>query len=159
MHHNTDAFGDTAPQDIYIPATYWMMGPAWLCTHFWTHYEYTGDREFLKKIFPVMLEAALFYLDFLVEKDGVLVMCPSVSPENTYRLTVDGSHDIARDGTCGVAVTIMVHRSDDGFFHVIYMTDNTIQRYNPRLLGSPSFTQLHDSLDIGNIRMGKINSL
>lgn len=45
-----------------------MMGPAWLCTHFWTHYEYTGDREFLKKIFPVMLEAALFYLDFLVEK-------------------------------------------------------------------------------------------
>ncbi len=49
MHHNTDAFGDTAPQDIYIPATYWMMGPAWLCTHFWTHYEYTGDREFLKR--------------------------------------------------------------------------------------------------------------
>lgn len=86
MHHNTDAFGDTAPQDICISATYWMMGPAWLCTHFWTHYEYTGDREFLKKIFPVMLEAALFYLDFLVEKDGVLMMCPSVSPENTYRL-------------------------------------------------------------------------
>lgn len=72
MHHNTDAFGDTAPQDICISSTYWMMGPAWLCTHFWTHYEYTGDREFLKKIFPVMLEAALFYLDFLVEKDGVL---------------------------------------------------------------------------------------
>ena len=86
MHHNTDAFGDTAPQDICISATYWMMGSAWLCTHFWTHYEYTGDCEFLKKIFPVMLEAALFYLDFLVEKDGVLVMCPSVSPENTYRL-------------------------------------------------------------------------
>lgn len=86
MHHNTDAFGDTAPQDICISATYWVMGSAWLCTHFWTHYEYTCDREFLREIFPVMLEAALFYLDFMVEKNGVLVVCPSVSPENTYRM-------------------------------------------------------------------------
>lgn len=33
-----------------------------------------------------MCEAALFFIDFLVEKDGYLVTCPSVSPENTYIL-------------------------------------------------------------------------
>lgn len=85
-HHNTDIWGDTAVQDLWIPGSYWVMGAAWLCTHQWTHYLYTEDREFLKDAFPIMREAALFFLDFLVEKDGYLVTCPSVSPENTYIL-------------------------------------------------------------------------
>jgi len=85
-HHNTDINGDTATQDLWIPGSYWVMGAAWLCTHQWTHFEYTQDVEFLKRQFPVMCEAALFFLDFLVEKDGYLVTCPSVSPENTYVL-------------------------------------------------------------------------
>ncbi len=85
-HHNTDINGDTATQDLWIPGSYWVMGAAWLCTHQWTHFEYTLDLEFLKKQFPIMCEAALFFIDFLVEKDGYLVTCPSVSPENTYVL-------------------------------------------------------------------------
>jgi len=85
-HHNTDIYGDTAPQDIYIPATYWVMGAAWLCTHIWTHYQYTLDEAFLKEYFPIMREAAEFFLDYLVEHKGYLVTCPSVSPENTFIL-------------------------------------------------------------------------
>ncbi len=85
-HHNTDIWGDTAPQDLWIPGTYWVMGAAWLCTHQWTHYTYTLDKEFLKKAFPIMREAALFFLDFMMEHDGYLVTCPSVSPENTFIL-------------------------------------------------------------------------
>lgn len=85
-HHNTDINGDTAPQDLWIPGSYWVMGAAWLCTHQWTHFQYTQDVEFLKKAFPIMCEAALFFIDFLVEKDGYLVTCPSVSPENTFIL-------------------------------------------------------------------------
>ena len=85
-HHNTDINGDTAPQDLWIPGSYWVMGAAWLCTHQWTHFQYTQDVEFLKRTFPIMCEAALFFLDFLVEKDGHLLTCPSVSPENTYIL-------------------------------------------------------------------------
>ncbi|MDR0949624.1 MAG: glycoside hydrolase family 95 protein [Lachnospiraceae bacterium] len=85
-HHNTNIYGDTAPQDQWIPGTYWVMGAAWLCTHLWTHYEYTLDQDFLKEYFPVMCESALFFCDFLIEKDGFLVTCPSVSPENTFRL-------------------------------------------------------------------------
>lgn len=40
-HHNTDLYGDCAPQDNWIPATIWTMGAAWLCTHLWMHYSYT----------------------------------------------------------------------------------------------------------------------
>lgn len=85
-HHNTDINGDTSPQDQWIPGTYWVMGAAWLCTHQWTHYLYTQDVEFLREQFPIMCEAALFFLDFLVEDGPYLVTCPSVSPENTYIL-------------------------------------------------------------------------
>lgn len=85
-HHNTDYQGDAVTQDMWVPGSYWVMGMAWLCTHQWTHYEYTRDMDFLKKQFPIMCEAALFFHDFLVEKDGYLVTCPSVSPENTYIL-------------------------------------------------------------------------
>jgi len=85
-HHNTDIWGDTAVQDHWIPASYWVMGAAWLCTHLWMHYEYTHDKDFLKEAFPIMREAVLFFLDFLIEDKGYLKTCPSVSPENTYIL-------------------------------------------------------------------------
>lgn len=89
-HHNTDIWGDTAPQDLWIPGSFWVMGGAWLCTHIWTHYEYTGDADFLREMFPVMREAAQFFLDFCIEHeiDGktYLCTCPSVSPENTFIL-------------------------------------------------------------------------
>lgn len=83
-HHNTDLWGDCAPQDIYIPATYWVMGGAWLCTHIWTHYLYTQDTDFLQKMYPVLKDAVLFFHDYLIEVDGKLFTSPSVSPENTY---------------------------------------------------------------------------
>ncbi|WP_339233686.1 glycoside hydrolase family 95 protein [Paenibacillus sp. FSL R5-0517] len=86
-HHNTDLWGDTAPQDVYLPATYWPMGAAWLCLHLWEHYRYGGDKDFLYRVYDTMKEAAHFFLDFLTElPDGRLVTNPSVSPENTYIL-------------------------------------------------------------------------
>lgn len=86
-HHNTDIWGDTAPQDLYKPATQWPMGAAWLCLHLWEHYDFTRDMDFLRRAYPAMKEAALFFCDFLVEDPkGRLVTCPSVSPENTYIL-------------------------------------------------------------------------
>lgn len=85
-HHNTDIWADTAPQDMYTPATYWVMGGAWLCTHIWEHYEFTQDKEFLKEMYGVIHSAVQFFMDYLVEHDGKYVTCPSVSPENTYIL-------------------------------------------------------------------------
>jgi alpha-L-fucosidase 2 len=87
-HHNTDIWADTAPQDSYLPATYWPMGLAWLSLHLWEHYEFTQDRAFLKKHYATMRDSARFLLDYLVEgPEGQLVTCPSVSPENTYLLS------------------------------------------------------------------------
>lgn len=85
-HHNTDIWGDTAPQDHWNPGTYWVMGAAWLATHQWTHYQYSKDIAFLEKAYPIMRECALFFLDFLIEDKGYLKTCPSVSPENTFIL-------------------------------------------------------------------------
>ena len=84
-HHNTDIWGDTAPQDLWMPATQWPMGAAWLCLHIMEHYRFTQDREFLAAEYDTIKEAAQFFVDFLIEdKQGRLVTCPSVSPENTY---------------------------------------------------------------------------
>lgn len=86
-HHNTDIYGDTAPQDLYKPATQWPMGAAWLSLHLWEHYEFTEDKDFLSKAYETLKEAAQFFVDFLVtDSKGRLVTCPSVSPENTYIL-------------------------------------------------------------------------
>lgn len=85
-HHNVDIWGDSAPQDIWIPGSYWVMGGAWLCTHLWKHYEYTLDASWLSEVYDILEEAVLFFVDFLVERYGKLLICPSVSPENTYRL-------------------------------------------------------------------------
>lgn len=85
-HHNTDIWGDTAPQDLWMPATIWPMGAAWLCLHIYEHYQFTQDLDFLDQHYDAMREAALFFVDYLVENEqGELVTCPSVSPENTYK--------------------------------------------------------------------------
>ncbi len=84
-HHNTDIWGDTAPQDKWIPATLWPMSGAWLAIHVFEHFEYTGDTKFLKEKYHLLREAAEFFTDYLIENEnGQLVTCPSVSPENTY---------------------------------------------------------------------------
>lgn len=90
-HHNTDIWGDTAPQDKWLPATLWPMGMAWLCTHLYEHYLFTGDRLFLAQKYDTIREAAEFFVDFLNEDEkDRLITSPSVSPENTY-ITKDGA--------------------------------------------------------------------
>ena len=85
-HHNTDIWGDTAPQDRWMPSTIWPMGGAWLALHVYEHYEYTKDIRFLSEKYSLIKGAAEFFTEFLIEdNEGRLVTCPSVSPENTYK--------------------------------------------------------------------------
>jgi alpha-L-fucosidase 2 len=85
-HHTTDVWKFTDP----IGATgygMWPMGAAWCSDHFWEHYDYTGDEQFLReKAYPVLKDAALFFVDFLVKdpKTGLLVSGPGMSPENKF---------------------------------------------------------------------------
>jgi len=86
-HHNTDFYGDCAPQDQYMASTSWTGGGAWMALHLWDHYQFTNDLDFLAQWRPVMREFALFFLDFLTpDPQGRLVTCPSISPENRYIL-------------------------------------------------------------------------
>lgn len=91
LHHNTDYWGDAAPQDTWIPGTYWVLGAAWLATHIWEHYEYTLDFKCLERYYYLIHEACLFFVDYLQPcdlscEDGkpYLVINPSLSPENSY---------------------------------------------------------------------------
>lgn len=83
LHHNTDVWRINGPID---GATWgmWPMGGAWLSQHLFEKYAYNGDKEYLKSVYPVIKEAALFFLDYLVEEpvNHWLVVCPSTSPEN-----------------------------------------------------------------------------
>jgi alpha-L-fucosidase 2 len=85
-HHITDIWGFTSPGDLPRSGL-WPTGVAWLTQHLWEHYLFNPDRAFLARAYPVMKEAAEFFLDYLVEDPrGRLVSGPSVSPENRYRL-------------------------------------------------------------------------
>ncbi|MGA2092268.1 MAG: glycoside hydrolase family 95 protein [Sedimentisphaerales bacterium] len=84
-HHNTDLWRASAPIDG-AKFGFWPTGGAWLCKHLWDHYEYSCDKNYLAKAYPVMKGAAQFFLDTLVEEPNnhYLVTCPSLSPENTH---------------------------------------------------------------------------
>ena len=85
LHHNFDLWRGTAPINASNHGI-WPVGGAWICQHLWWHYQYGGDREFLRKrAYPLMKGAALFFLDCLVEDPrsdkGWLISGPSNSPE------------------------------------------------------------------------------
>lgn len=85
LHHNTDIWRVTGAIDN-SPSGMWASGGAWLCQHLWQHYLYTGDEEFLRKAYPILKGAALFFDQVMIKEPthGWLVMCPSNSPENTH---------------------------------------------------------------------------
>jgi alpha-L-fucosidase 2 len=83
-HHNTDIWRFTGPIDGASWGQ-WPMGGAWLSQHLFDKYDFNGDKEYLKSVYPVVKEASLFFLDFLTEEPDHkwLVVSPSISPENT----------------------------------------------------------------------------
>lgn len=82
-HHNTDIWRVTGPVDKAFYGT-WPVGGAWLITHLWQHYLYTGDKDFLRKSYPAMKGAADFFLGYMIPhpKYGWKVTAPSMSPEH-----------------------------------------------------------------------------
>ncbi|MCP4709359.1 MAG: glycoside hydrolase family 95 protein, partial [Planctomycetes bacterium] len=85
LHHNTDIWRGAAPINASNHGI-WATGGAWLCQHLWWHYEFTQDEEFLRERgYPIMKEAAFFFVDYLIEdprtNNGWLISGPSNSPE------------------------------------------------------------------------------
>ena len=82
-HHNTDLWRVAGPVDAAYYGM-WPNGGAWLATHLWQHFLFTGDKNFLAKYYPVLKGCADFYVSHLVKhpKYGWLVTAPSLSPEH-----------------------------------------------------------------------------
>jgi alpha-L-fucosidase 2 len=86
-YHTQNPWFETSPS--YLSASAGPTCGAWLVQHVWTHYEFTRDKDFLKKHYPLLRGAAEFCAAVLVEDPHTkfLVTVPSSSPENTYFTT------------------------------------------------------------------------
>lgn len=92
VHSITNPWGFTSPGE----GVGWGLHPsaaAWMCQHIGEHYRFSGDKEFLKEIYPTLKGAVEFYMSWLVENPntGELVSGPASSPENSFRAP-DGSY-------------------------------------------------------------------
>lgn len=82
-HHNTDLWRVSGPVDAAYYGM-WPNGGAWLASHMWQHYLFTGDKEFLSENYSVLKGCADFFVSHLVKhpKYAWLVTAPSMSPEH-----------------------------------------------------------------------------
>lgn len=89
-HHNTDIWGMTQPAGYpdgdgdstqYGP---WNMSLVWILNQLYEHYLYTCDEAFKAKLISMYEKSLAFLQDYLIEYNGELVTCPSISPENTF---------------------------------------------------------------------------
>ncbi|WP_316634002.1 glycoside hydrolase N-terminal domain-containing protein [uncultured Flavobacterium sp.] len=118
LHHNSDIWATTNPVGDFGKGdpmwANWYMGANWLSRHLWEHYEYTGDKEYLKKVYPIIKGAAEFSLDWLQkDKNGYLVTMPSTSPENKYY------YDGKKEGVVTTASTMDIGIIKDLFENTI----------------------------------------
>jgi alpha-L-fucosidase 2 len=71
---------------IEWPTAFWQPeAAAWMAQHYYEHYLFTRDKNFLReRAYPLMKGAAQFWLDTLVKdpNDGKWVVSPSFSPEH-----------------------------------------------------------------------------
>jgi alpha-L-fucosidase 2 len=84
VHHNTDIWRGAAPINNANHGI-WVVGGAWLCQHLWWHYQFSGDKEYLKnEAYPILKEASRFFSQYLIpdpKNPEWLVSGPSNSPE------------------------------------------------------------------------------
>jgi alpha-L-fucosidase 2 len=142
VHHNSDIWATSNPVGELGKGdpkwANWYMGANWLSRHLWEHYKYTGNKEYLKEVYPIIKGAAQFTLEWLQEdKDVHLVTMPSTSPENDYYF--NGS----KKGVVTVASTMDMAIIRDLFANTMEATDvlntdkdfkDTIAKANAKLL-------------------------
>ena len=105
-HHNTSIWREAFPNDGTAHSAFWPMSGAWLCSHLWEHYLFSGDEVFLRdEAYPIMRGATEFFTDWLVDDGhGRLVTPVSTSPENEF-LTPDGQRaSVSMGATMDMAI-------------------------------------------------------
>ena len=85
QHMMTNVWNFTAPgEHPSWGAT--NTGGAWLCAHLWEHYAYTGNKEYLARVYPALKGASEFFISTMINEPahGYNVTGPSSSPENEF---------------------------------------------------------------------------
>ena len=141
VHHNSDIWATSNPVGelgkLDPMWANWYMGSGWLSRHLWEHYQFTGDKKYLKQIYPILKSAAEFNLAWLqTDKDGRLITMPSTSPENVYYYTdKDGKQ---QKGNITVAATMDIAIIGDLFGSVISASEilDTDKAFRKKLIAS-----------------------
>lgn len=142
-HHNGDywastnpagvGFGEDGGRDYSVTWSMWPMGGAWMCSEFFKYYEYQKDEEFLRnRVYPILREAALFLVDWLVEKDGNYVTCPSTSPENRFK-TAEGDSCVTMACAMDLELIREVFESFQKTCMILGISDNLLGEIKERL--------------------------
>lgn len=159
LGQNSDIWAMTNPVGLNVGSpswACWTMGGAWLSTHIWERYLFTQDKEFLQQYYPILKGAAEFCMNWLIEKDGVLLTSPGTSPENRF-VTPDGyagatlygsTADLAMTRECLLDVirTAEVLKTDKKFCEE---TERILSRLSPYRVGKNGNLQewFHDWQD------------
>ncbi|MFD1163722.1 glycoside hydrolase family 95 protein [Hwangdonia seohaensis] len=104
VHHTTDLW---APAFMRAEQPYWgswIHGGGWSSQHYWEHYLYTQDADFLEqRAYPVLKSISEFYLDWLVKdpKTNYWVSSPETSPENSYFFDKENSGAVSFGSAMG----------------------------------------------------------
>ena len=147
-HHNTDLWRIAGPVD----GTTWGMFPtggAWLTTHLWQHYLYTGDVYFLKEYYPILKGAADFLLSYMQDypKNGEVkkaagwfVTVPTVSPEHGpvgKNTTVTAGSTMDTQIVFDVLSSTLKAHQILGYDNIVYTTmlTNAIAKLPPMQIG------------------------
>ena len=147
-HHNTDLWRIAGPVD----GTTWGMFPtggAWLTTHLWQHYLYTGDKHFLEQCYPILKGAADFLLSYMQEYPkngevkhaaGWLVTVPTVSPEHGpvgKNTTVTAGSTMDNQIVFDVLSSTLKAHQILGYDNIVYTTmlSNAIAQLPPMQIG------------------------
>jgi len=135
-HHNSDIWAKTSPPGGYEadPRSQarwacWPMSGAWLSTHLWEHYLFTGDQAFLKdRAWPAMKGAAQFLLAWLVESpDGYLVTNPATSPENVFKIN-GKEYQVSMATTMDMAITRQLFEDCQGAARALGIADEFVKK-------------------------------
>jgi alpha-L-fucosidase 2 len=86
VHSYTNPWGFTSPGEVPLVAGLSPSGGAWMSQHLWEHYAFSGDKEYLRRVFPILRGSAEFSLDWVVPhpQTGKLLAGPATSPENRF---------------------------------------------------------------------------
>jgi alpha-L-fucosidase 2 len=110
----------------------------------YSHYEYGLDKDYLKRIYPLLKGSSQFFLDFLIKDpvSGWFVTCPSTSPENCFYTKVGeqasvsmGSsmdNQIIRDLFRNMIEATVVLQCDQDFQHELI---NALEKLPPHQIG------------------------